>query len=230
MDRPCDDTQFQNHGMKVQNAGIIDRGRRTLDPAWRQNVRQLAAALKPAIVNGTVLGVFLGDELTCCSNHLSFANLSALADAVRHDLGPGLGLVYTNDGPGTIGQAWPTIPAGLDLLSFDLYDGRSGRHFEVVEVRAALEVIRPKLRPHQRMVLVPGMFGCSNASQSINGTAAANERLLLKKLDACKCRYFHVLVMIVPLPRKSSSNSSVSSLPADWAYANSEPLVAGFMP
>ena len=61
-----------------------------------------------------------------------------------------------NDGPGTEGNAWPTVPRGLDRLSFDLYDSRKGRHFEVTEVQAAFEIIRPKLKPHQRMVLVPG--------------------------------------------------------------------------
>ena len=62
-----------------------------------------------------------GDELTCCTNKMPFANLTAVINTLRAELGPGIGMIYTNDGPGTEGTAWPDIPAGLDRLSFDLY-------------------------------------------------------------------------------------------------------------
>ena len=78
----------------------------------------------------------------------------------------GVGAIYTNDGPGTEGNAWPLVPPALDLLSFDLYDSRQGRHSEVAEVKAAFEVIRPKLHPHQRLVLVPGVFGSHHQSSA----------------------------------------------------------------
>ena len=38
------------------------------------------------------------------------------------------------------------LALALALLSFGLCDGRQGRRFEVTEVKAALEVIRPKLQ------------------------------------------------------------------------------------
>lgn len=80
------------------------------------------------------------------------------------------------------------VPAGLDRLSFDLYDSRQGRHFEVTEVQAAFEVIRPKLKPHQRMVLVPGqVLTCHSFRSSHLGTladaTAAFEQLIVLQLD-----------------------------------------------
>ena len=79
---------------KVLVSGTINRGN-ILDPSWRQNVALLAKRLRPWIANGTVLGVFIGDELTCCENKMSFANLTAIIDALREDLGPSVGLIYS---------------------------------------------------------------------------------------------------------------------------------------
>ena len=188
------------------------------------NIALLARRLTPFIRNGTILGVFIGDELTCCSNKMSFANLTAVIDTLRAELGPGLGVIYTNDGPGTEANdtTWPSVPAGLDLLSFDLCtytfssspfvsfeassqllctdDSRKGRHYEVTEVKAAFELVRPKLRPHQRMMLVPGIFGSHHAPPVCNATLAETSKELVTKLDAY------------------------------MAWAREEPLIAGFCP
>ncbi len=166
------------------------------------NIALLAKRLTPFIRNGTILGVFIGDELTCCSNKMSFANLTAVIDTLRAELGPGVGVIYTNDGPGTEANdtTWPSVPAGLDLLSFDLYDSRKGRHYEVTEVKAAFELVRPKLRPHQRMMLVPGIFGSHHAPPVCNATLAETSKELVTKLDAY------------------------------MAWAREEPLIAGFCP
>lgn len=88
----CNDTAAAHQ--KVLVSGTINRGN-VLDPMWRRNVALLASRLRPWIANGTVLGVFIGDELTCCANKMSFANLSAVINALRADLGPGVGLIYS---------------------------------------------------------------------------------------------------------------------------------------
>ena len=88
----CNDTAAAHQ--KVHFSGTINRGN-TLDPNWRGNIALLANRLRPWIANGTVLGVFIGDELTCCANNMSFANLSAVIDTLRQELGPGVGLIYS---------------------------------------------------------------------------------------------------------------------------------------
>ena len=51
--------------------------------AWEANTERLAARLRPHIASGTILGVFIGDELTCCGKtRLPFSNLTALATKV----------------------------------------------------------------------------------------------------------------------------------------------------
>jgi hypothetical protein len=55
-------------------------------------------------------------------------------------------------------------------------------------VQAAFEVIRPKLKPHQRMVLVPGqVLTCHSFRSSHLGTladaTAAFEQLIVLQLD-----------------------------------------------
>jgi hypothetical protein len=74
----CNDTAAAHQ--KVLVSGTINRGN-VLDPMWRRNVALLASRLRPWIANGTVLGVFIGDELTI--------------NALRDDLGPGVGLIYS---------------------------------------------------------------------------------------------------------------------------------------
>ena len=96
----CNDTAAAHQ--KVHVSGTINRGN-VLDALWRRNVALLANRLRPWIANGTVKGVFIGDELTCCANKMSFANLTAVINALRQDLGPGVGVIYSAckaEGPG----------------------------------------------------------------------------------------------------------------------------------
>eukprot|EP01045_Picozoa_sp_COSAG04_P003918 COSAG04_NODE_164_length_21771_cov_415.923219_15_plen_304_part_00 len=70
----------------------------------------------------------------------------------------------------------------------------------MTEVKAAFELVRPKLRPHQRMMLVPGIFGSHHAPPVCNATLAETSKELVTKLDAY------------------------------MAWAREEPLIAGFCP
>lgn len=99
-----------------------------LDANWRQNVAAITAALRPAVAAGSVTAVFLGDELVC--HGVPFANFSAVARALRAELGPSVLLLandcghsYTWEG-GKYG--WPSIPPELDLVSADLYNASDG--------------------------------------------------------------------------------------------------------
>eukprot|EP01052_Picozoa_sp_SAG31_P018929 SAG31_NODE_1360_length_8638_cov_55.988055_5_plen_192_part_00 len=117
---PCERHEHQHHDQGQLGVGSDTKmcKYRLLDPQWQDGVRRLASRLRPHIASGVVRGIFIGDELTCCSYAMPFSNLSALANSLRAALGPGQGLIYTNDGPGTISSSWPHIPPGLDLISY----------------------------------------------------------------------------------------------------------------
>jgi hypothetical protein len=82
-------------------------------------------------------------------------------------------LLYGNECSRTIGAG--QLPVELDLFSFDVYnaqndDGAS----EVAKARAVAEkTIFPQLGPHQRLLLVPGVYGNTPAKCEQAGGSAA---------------------------------------------------------
>ena len=100
-------------------------------------------------------------------------------------------LIYSNECSTPLivdGHVWSvpkSLPAELDFFSLDLYYGRCidlgskpschpyniDPMMEVNAVKAFVDAyIRPRLRPHQRMMLVPGLFGdrMTNRSDTLN--------------------------------------------------------------
>lgn len=79
------------------------------------------------------------------------------------------------------------MPPALDLISADTYSdfwpGATGAQ-EVTNAKYAYKYFLDKLHPHQRALLVPGIFACSNTSWF---PLAQQEAIMLKKLDG----YFH---------------------------------------
>ena len=60
-----------------------------------------------------------------------------------------------------------SIPVELDLISIDGYAGyAAGTNGtdEVIASRALHEILWPVMHPHQRALLVSGVFGCTNLS------------------------------------------------------------------
>ena len=98
-------------------------------------------------------------------------------------------LLYGNECSGTIGAG--QLPAELDLYSFDVYDAQNeDGASEVAMVRAAAEkTIFPQLAPHQRLLLVPGVYGNTPSKrEKAGGTAAvctleAQAAQVVAKLD-----------------------------------------------
>ena len=143
--------------------------RRTL--AWARTASwPRAAAAAPRVA-----GVMLGDEL---SGGMNLGNYTAVAAAVHAALNGTEHFVYTNEGTHQYGPAgWPSIPAGLDVISLDGYgvceppDAAAGfcgpaNASEAAWHRAFYEArLYPKLLPHQRVAVVPGLFGCATPAQ-----------------------------------------------------------------
>ena len=168
-----------------------------LQANWQEAMAaQLGSAL-PLFKSGAVVGVFLGDEIMC--SKIPFSNYSAVATATRKwliDSGVPGALIYSNECSTPLtksGQTWSVpdkLPAELDLFSIDLYAARASHSNPSSDPRKELEEVqkmvadhmRPRLHPHQRLMLVPGLFGDRNTTRS--GTMEAQEEYLLAKLNA----------------------------------------------
>ena len=168
-----------------------------LQANWQEAMAaQLGSAL-PLFKSGAVVGVFLGDEIMC--SKIPFSNYSAVATATRKwliDSGVPGALIYSNECSTPLtksGQTWSVpdkLPAELDLFSIDLYAARASHSNPSSDPRKELEEVqkmvadhmRPRLHPHQRLMLVPGLFGDRNTTRS--GTMEEQEEYLLAKLNA----------------------------------------------
>ena len=166
----CNDTTLDPrvdwiHGVRGPGAGTcgLEWVRRTL--RWS---REHAAGRLP--------GVMLGDEL---SGGMSRGNYSAVADAIHEVLDGTEHFVYTNEGTHSYGPAgWEAIPPGIDVVSLDGYgvcepaDAKMGfcidtNQSEAVWHRAFYQkFLYHKLLPHQRVAVVPGLFGCATPDQT----------------------------------------------------------------
>jgi hypothetical protein len=89
---------------------------------WEAAVDAEAAQLKPLIENGTVVGIFVGDEMVC--NGLPFHDFQKLVTKIRAAVGPSVKL-WSNECCGTITGSthygWAHIPIELDIISTDCY-------------------------------------------------------------------------------------------------------------
>ena len=110
-----------------------------LGSQWESTLDMLVQRdIKPGLLNGTLVGVFLGDEL-CCEDTPARTGmqcwdtvLKPVADRLRELLGPNA-LIYTNECGGEamwnstmIAGGWK-IPASLDVVSTDYYAGWRAR-------------------------------------------------------------------------------------------------------
>jgi hypothetical protein len=131
-------------------------------------------------------GVFIGDEL-CCGSGRNLARCWArgygpLTAKLRALMGPDM-IIYTNECGGEFDPIHNNdtdmniteIPPDFDLISLDSYADYlppalpvGNRSNEVAMVKPFYESLFSRMHPHQRAVLVPGTFACSNAT-SIGG-------------------------------------------------------------
>ena len=142
-----------------------------LFPDWRERWAALAAELGPWVANGTVSGLFIGDEL--CWGGLPFTDLVDMATAIANTTWPapsnGMGpqsqrtsrpIVHYNEAKGAVvdDKDWQGnivnfthVPLGVDWVSFDFYNPPPGE-----TVRQWYEAsLYPKMATHQRVLLVP---------------------------------------------------------------------------
>lgn len=176
-----------------------------LVPGWDKALSKQLALASNYFKNGTLKGVFLGDELV--SHGVPVSAQRAAAELVKRTLGDSA-FVYANENARAFDPQYHFngsyvynggIPDALDIVSIDAYcfrsknsstvcgqtladqhnlhDYRNGATEPVVVRRFYKEFIYPLLRPHQAVAVVPGLFG--------DGTVpvAAQEPFLNAKLD-----------------------------------------------
>ena len=85
-----------------------------------------------------------------------------------------------------VGPPLDKVAPDLDLISVDLYEGYlpsdPNGTAEAVAARAFVEKeVYPRLAPHQKIMVVPGTFGCSNTSFM---PLALTQKSVVEKLKA----------------------------------------------
>jgi hypothetical protein len=151
-----------------------------VNPNWRALLTALLDSAMPYLEStviewrepsggpAAIKGIFLGDE-PCC-NGVPVAEVAAVADFVRSRINHTDAFIYLNecartfagnDGPGTpalpAASIMKMVPASIDFISVDQYNS-PGKG--VARTRGLYEkLIYQALAPHQRVFLVPGLFG-----------------------------------------------------------------------
>jgi hypothetical protein len=145
-------------------AGIITPGSTSLPRGWNEKLEELHSTLSPLVQTGVIGGFFTGDE-QCANGTCIELQLGPVAKRLHELFDPdGAVLVYANEAlkvcdPRRGNTSW-VLPESIDLFSIDVYS--SGGLAEVAAVKAAVQTcIMPRLRPHQSVMLVPGIFGNS---------------------------------------------------------------------
>ena len=161
---------FSEHGIPSffgDVEGVFNRGK-GLVSGWQTVLDEVVnSSILPNFGPGKALrGVFLGDEI-CCQNVSCWDTaLAPVAARLRASLGPEA-IIYTNECAVNL-SSLGGVPADLDLISVDVYAGYLPGSNGTDEVAAARQMyetnVFPNLRPHQQVMLVPGIFACSNQS------------------------------------------------------------------
>ena len=167
-------------------------------PGWQDRITSTLVAASTRIASGAVAGLFLGDEIVC--GGMPVENLTAVAAFCKKKLmqmGHTKALVYLNECSGSFIANSPnrrpndyfkdSIPAGLDIISYDSYQLSNNTKFaptpwwlqEPIGNRLFYKThILPKLRPHQKFMVVPGFYG--NDSATADEQTLQDGRLLAK--------------------------------------------------
>lgn len=177
-------------------------------PGWQDAFLEQAAALVPFILNGTIFGIFFGDEISC-SCAVPFAVFEEATSFFRGALSANLGLGHEHDVfyatnecfstfacgvPPNCGNLcpncfnkmapgyWPSIPSALDYVSMDAYVGDG-----VVEPNFIrqfyISYVYPKLSPDQNVWVVPGLAGPLTDETTPAIPPYQNDTLFLEKMQ-----------------------------------------------
>jgi hypothetical protein len=130
-------------------------------------------------------------------DRVPYSNYTAVGNVVRARIGT-RGFIYGNEcfrpflDQGEVYSLGPSLPSFLDLISVDYYFRCVPGVDPLAEVRYIEafinESMRPRLLSHQKIMVVPGLFGSANFSN--DGSLEVQEECVLAKLNG-----FHTLSM-----------------------------------
>ena len=194
--------------------GVITPGATSLPTGWDGKLVELHSHVSPLVSSGVVAGFFLGDEQ--CANGTCIENqLGPVATRLHQLFDTSTGkkvLVYANEAlkicdPKRGNTSW-MLPSSIDLFSVDVYS--SGGLAQMAAVKAAVaECILPRLSsPSQSIMLVPGIFGNSGLPIGQGRCTGRN------KYGA----------------PAYAQNETVLALKGLFAWAKTQPRIAGFCP
>ena len=192
--------------------------------AWLRGTMQW---LRPLFVQRKMSVLWIGDELSAL---LTRDNYTAICDVIHSVLSGTEHAIYTNEGAWSLtDEEWDPvakrpyspfrdgIPPGIDVLSFD---GYSAGTLEVDQHRALYQTsLYPKLAPHQRAAVVPGLFGCSLRKK---GKCEANTSATGPH---CMCT-----INGDDLSDEAQSAKLVAKLEGYMSWAREDPNIAGIIP
>jgi hypothetical protein len=161
-----------------------------LRPDYKATVERLATVARALLANKVIVGFNLGDELAWAC--LPPSELSTGAAELRSHFPRGSAIIWYNEASGSLDptsrwrvpRPWGKancpdirepyrIPKALDWFSVDIYRALSNDSKWVTsDVKSFYETrIFPGLADDQRVVLVPGSFGCNDSLPTCNSMA-----------------------------------------------------------
>jgi hypothetical protein len=169
-------TGVYSRGTRAKNGSVLTGS--GLLTGWEAALEKFAKQqVLPRLANKTALGVFLGDEICCHNSSCWHGQLYPISTKLRALVGPSA-ILYENEcgdsiaGGGMahghpVGPPLDKIAPALDWISVDVYKGFTpddpDGKAEAVAAKAFVEkYVYPKMAAHQKLVVVPGTFACSN--------------------------------------------------------------------
>ena len=225
----CNDPGMPDPGSIDYKHGTRGPGAGTCGLEWIR--RSLKWTREQLTLSGTpqVVSVMIGDEL---GGLLELSNYSAVSQAVHEALAGTDHFVYTNEGTHAYGPAgWASIPSGIDVISMDGYgvctadDASRGFCDGVNQSEAGWhrqfykDHLYPKLLPHQRAAVVPGLFGCATPHQQ--GGCEANASVT----GRCLC-----FVSGTDLSHAGQESRAIGRISEYLAWAADDPMLVGVVP
>jgi hypothetical protein len=199
---------MMKHGLRGPGAGFCGM-------AW---LKKTLAWLQPHVAAGRLSGFMLGDEL---SGGMTSVDMAAVAAAVHAAMGGLDHFVYTNEGPHVFAQtSWARdkVPAGIDILSVDGYE--AGKNESRWHKDFYHRHLFPALHPHQRVAVVPGLFGCADPGQ-----AGGCDPNISTHYQRCPCEFDGY-----DLSLAGQSKGLIEKIDGFFEWAAAEPRLVGMIP
>ena len=130
----------------------------TLFPDYRSRWEAAVPKIHQYLVDGKILGLFIGDELICGAKQKTpVADWLSIISTVRSSFPRGTAILYTNECQSTVTSGSPvkTFPDELDWVSVDKYRSHKEPGF-IAELEDFYKAnVYPMMASHQKVAIIP---------------------------------------------------------------------------